>query len=155
MLQSLAAFVALLVAFRDGAGHCLRHKGASMSPQRRGRTGVARPWFAAAICEHQFEPEDMAHCPAYSGPICSLCCSLETRCRDLLQAASPRLEPGPYLAGEDDCPTGRFAPSTAMSDAISACSFLFGSVIGGVLSLVTSRSRSTAKCPKAALKSAL
>ncbi len=24
----------------------------------------------------------MAHCPAYSGPICSLCCSLETRCRD-------------------------------------------------------------------------
>ena len=24
----------------------------------------------------------MAHCPAYSGAICSLCCSLETRCRD-------------------------------------------------------------------------
>ena len=24
----------------------------------------------------------MASCPAYSGPICSLCCTLETRCRD-------------------------------------------------------------------------
>ena len=24
----------------------------------------------------------MAHCPAYSGPICSLCCSLESRCHD-------------------------------------------------------------------------
>ncbi len=35
------------------------------------------------ICEHEFEPEDMASCPAYSGPICSLCCSLDARCHDL------------------------------------------------------------------------
>src|SRR6202008_2061526 len=35
-----------------------------------------------AICEHPFEAEDMAHCPAYSAPICSLCCSLEPACRD-------------------------------------------------------------------------
>jgi hypothetical protein len=34
------------------------------------------------ICEHSFEPEDMAHCPFYSGPICSLCCSLDARCDD-------------------------------------------------------------------------
>ncbi len=25
----------------------------------------------------------MASCPAYSGPICSLCCSLDARCHDL------------------------------------------------------------------------
>jgi hypothetical protein len=25
----------------------------------------------------------MAHCPAYQGPICSLCCSLDARCHDL------------------------------------------------------------------------
>jgi signal transduction histidine kinase/CheY-like chemotaxis protein len=35
-----------------------------------------------SICEHAFEPEDMAHCPVYSGPICSLCCSLDARCHD-------------------------------------------------------------------------
>ncbi len=35
------------------------------------------------ICEHSFEPEDMASCPAYAGPICSLCCSLDARCHDL------------------------------------------------------------------------
>ncbi len=35
------------------------------------------------VCEHPFEPEDMAHCPAYAGPICSLCCSLDARCGDL------------------------------------------------------------------------
>lgn len=34
------------------------------------------------ICEHHFEPQDMADCPFYSGPICSLCCSLDVRCDD-------------------------------------------------------------------------
>ncbi|MEW6705249.1 MAG: ATP-binding protein [Pseudomonadota bacterium] len=35
------------------------------------------------ICEREYESEDMAHCPAYQGPICSLCCSLDARCGDL------------------------------------------------------------------------
>ncbi len=35
------------------------------------------------LCEHAFEPEDMASCPAYAGPICSLCCSLDARCHDM------------------------------------------------------------------------
>ncbi|KEQ05426.1 ATP-binding protein [Pseudorhizobium pelagicum] len=34
------------------------------------------------ICEHHFDSEDMARCPIYSGPICSLCCSLDARCLD-------------------------------------------------------------------------
>ena len=34
------------------------------------------------ICENTFEPPDMAFCPAYQGTICSLCCSLDTRCLD-------------------------------------------------------------------------
>ncbi|WP_082479207.1 ATP-binding protein [Methylobacterium sp. Leaf102] len=45
-------------------------------------------WNGAAaitcrVCEHPFEPEDMAECPAYGGAICSLCCSLDARCGDL------------------------------------------------------------------------
>jgi signal transduction histidine kinase/ActR/RegA family two-component response regulator len=35
------------------------------------------------ICERDYEPEDMARCPAYGGPICSLCCTLDARCDDL------------------------------------------------------------------------
>ncbi len=35
------------------------------------------------ICENHFEAEDMAFCPAYSGPICSLCCTLDARCQDI------------------------------------------------------------------------
>ncbi|WP_341303771.1 ATP-binding protein [Pseudomonas sp. TMP25] len=34
------------------------------------------------LCSNAFETEDMAFCPAYSTPICSLCCSLDARCDD-------------------------------------------------------------------------
>jgi signal transduction histidine kinase/purine-cytosine permease-like protein/FixJ family two-component response regulator len=35
------------------------------------------------ICERDYETDDMAHCPAYQGTICSLCCTLDARCDDL------------------------------------------------------------------------
>ncbi len=35
------------------------------------------------ICERDYEGEDLAHCPAYQGDICSLCCTLDARCNDL------------------------------------------------------------------------
>ncbi|MDT7835954.1 ATP-binding protein [Aquabacterium sp. OR-4] len=35
------------------------------------------------VCERDYEPEDMAACPAYGGLICSLCCTLDARCDDL------------------------------------------------------------------------
>jgi signal transduction histidine kinase/CheY-like chemotaxis protein/purine-cytosine permease-like protein len=35
------------------------------------------------ICEREYEGPDMAHCPAYQGPICSLCCTLDVRCGDV------------------------------------------------------------------------
>jgi len=34
------------------------------------------------VCEHAYEHQDMAHCPVYSGSICSLCCTLDGRCHD-------------------------------------------------------------------------
>jgi signal transduction histidine kinase/purine-cytosine permease-like protein/FixJ family two-component response regulator len=50
---------------------------------RRGRAAWAsRGTIPCRVCEHAFEPEDMAYCPVYAGPICSLCCSLDARCHD-------------------------------------------------------------------------
>lgn len=40
------------------------------------------------VCENRFESEDMASCPAYGAPICSLCCTLESRCHDRCKTGS-------------------------------------------------------------------
>ncbi len=47
--------------------------------------GVYKPYATqrCVICERDYEGPDMAHCPAYQGPICSLCCTLDARCGDL------------------------------------------------------------------------
>lgn len=62
----------------------------------KGRYYIARsPVFfpesgdiTCCICDHHFEAEDMTHCPAYAGAICSLCCSLDTRCHDMCKTNS-------------------------------------------------------------------
>nr|WP_310462169.1 ATP-binding protein [Sphaerotilus sp.] len=43
------------------------------------------------VCEGAYEGEDLAHCPAYGGVICSLCCTLEARCHDLCKVSESRL----------------------------------------------------------------
>ena len=52
-----------------------------------------KPWGKAksvqcCICEYEYDAEDMAYCPVYSGPICSLCCSLDARCGDSCKTGS-------------------------------------------------------------------
>ncbi len=83
MAKALSPFVALLVALitapliawtTDGKYYIAR------KPKRSWQNLAA---IQCCICEHSFEPEDMASCPAYAGPICSLCCSLDARCHDL------------------------------------------------------------------------
>ncbi|MEM6373043.1 MAG: ATP-binding protein, partial [Pseudomonadota bacterium] len=38
---------------------------------------------SCSVCEYRFDAEDMTNCPFHAGPICSLCCTLETSCHDL------------------------------------------------------------------------
>lgn len=47
------------------------------------RSPVLQSVQRCVICERDYEGPDMAHCPAYQGPICSLCCTLDARCGDL------------------------------------------------------------------------
>ncbi|MDR0226919.1 MAG: response regulator [Burkholderiaceae bacterium] len=63
----------------------------------RGRYYIARPAQAhwrpgemvqCTVCQNRFESEDMARCPAYGAPICSLCCTLESRCHDRCKTGS-------------------------------------------------------------------
>ena len=44
--------------------------------------------FECIVCNNDYETEDGAHCPAYEGAICSLCCSLDARCQDSCKPTS-------------------------------------------------------------------
>lgn len=111
-LQPLAAPIGFIVAFS------LAPLLASLT---RGRYYIARPPTAFAdctqpircmICENSFEPQDMASCPAYSGPICSLCCSLDMRCGD-------RCKPDGRLVAQARAWLGGLLPRPAI-DALSS-----------------------------------
>lgn len=82
-LQALASFIALGVAFVAAPAIAFFTRGAYYIARPAQNHWHGQSEIQCVICEHHFEPEDMAQCPAYSGPICSLCCSLETRCHDL------------------------------------------------------------------------
>ncbi|MGW8390775.1 hybrid sensor histidine kinase/response regulator [Pseudoduganella sp. HUAS MS19] len=76
--KALSAFVALATAFAAAP---------AIAYLTGGRYYIARQATAThsntcSICEKSYEMEDMAHCPAYQGPICSLCCCLDARCDD-------------------------------------------------------------------------
>ncbi|CAM5568533.1 allantoin permease [Streptomyces avidinii] len=42
-----------------------------------------------AVCETAYELPDVADCPVQSGPICSLCCSLDATCGDVCRKQTP------------------------------------------------------------------
>jgi len=74
-LGLLTAFLAApAIAWATGGRFYL----ARQSQVETGADGLCQ----CGVCENRFDPEDMAQCPAYGVPICSLCCSLEGRCRD-------------------------------------------------------------------------
>lgn len=76
--HAFSAFIALLTALVAAP---------LIAIATRGRYYSARPAppvhsKTCVICEKEYEGEDMAHCPAYQGSICSLCCCLDARCND-------------------------------------------------------------------------
>jgi signal transduction histidine kinase/ActR/RegA family two-component response regulator len=81
--KALAPFVALIVAFVTAPLIAYATDGRYYIARKPRRAWQNLPAIQCCICEHSFEPEDMASCPAYAGPICSLCCSLDARCHDL------------------------------------------------------------------------
>jgi signal transduction histidine kinase/purine-cytosine permease-like protein/ActR/RegA family two-component response regulator len=82
MAQAFSALIALVTAFIASPAIAWATKGrfyiARQSPQ-----GLFTRLQQCVICEREYEADDLAHCPAYLGSICSLCCSLDARCNDL------------------------------------------------------------------------
>ena len=61
--------------------------------------GVPGQLVRCHVCENKFEADDMASCPAYGAPICSLCCTLESRCHDRCKIRSRAAEQAGYFLG--------------------------------------------------------
>ncbi len=81
--KALAVFIAMVVPFIAAPAIAWATKGKYYLARKPRANWQERDAIRCTVCEHAFEPEDTAYCPAYSGPICSLCCSLDARCNDL------------------------------------------------------------------------
>ena len=96
MAEAFSAVVAMVTAFvtspliawaTQGRFYLARTPAPDdVASERAGQATEAGPDMRlrrCVICEAEYESPDMAHCPAYQGCICSLCCSLDARCGDL------------------------------------------------------------------------
>jgi len=86
--QVLSPFVALMSAFVTAPLIAWGTKGRYYLARKPGGLPEGAAELKCTICENTFERADVAMCPAYSGPICSLCCTLEARCRDMCKTNS-------------------------------------------------------------------
>ncbi|MDO9415024.1 hybrid sensor histidine kinase/response regulator [Pararhizobium sp.] len=83
LAASMAPYLALIVAFIASPAIAWATKGKYYLARKPRQSWKNLSSITCSVCEHPFEPEDMAWCPAYAAPICSLCCSLDSRCHDM------------------------------------------------------------------------
>jgi len=84
LAQAFSALIALVTAFVTAPLIAWITRGRyyiARAPQPKG--GLFTGLQQCVVCEREYEVDDLAHCPAYLGQICSLCCSLDARCNDL------------------------------------------------------------------------
>jgi signal transduction histidine kinase/CheY-like chemotaxis protein/purine-cytosine permease-like protein len=82
LAQAMSTFIAFGVAFAAAPALAWATGGRYYLARKPRAAWADKPSLQCVICEHDFEPRDMAYCPVYTGPICSLCCTLDARCGD-------------------------------------------------------------------------
>ncbi|MEZ0318215.1 MAG: cytosine permease, partial [Methylophilaceae bacterium] len=134
-LQAFSAFIALvtaliaspLIAWITRGKYYIARKPYVFTPAKR----VVK----CSICEREYESEDMAHCPAYQGFICSLCCCLDARCNDVCK-------PHAKFSNQWESALKRFLPQTLwpyLKSGLSTYLLLMGftlSFLGVLLGLI-------------------
>jgi signal transduction histidine kinase/FixJ family two-component response regulator len=90
LAQAFSALIALVTALAvspliawSTKGRYYLARSPSSSPPLAPDLGSYKRLTRCVICERDYERDDLAHCPAYQGDICSLCCTLDARCNDL------------------------------------------------------------------------
>jgi signal transduction histidine kinase/CheY-like chemotaxis protein/purine-cytosine permease-like protein len=106
-IEALSGFIGLLTAFAVTPLLAYATRGKHYLAREPDRSPSSLVRQTCCICEHTFDAEDMASCPAYDGPICSLCCTLDARCGD-------RCKPGYSLTEQISGMLKEIAPKRAV-----------------------------------------
>jgi signal transduction histidine kinase/CheY-like chemotaxis protein len=80
--KSFSSFISLLTALLVSPLIAWLTKGKYYIARKAYKFPTTTSVQKCVVCERSYETEDMAHCPAYQGAICSLCCCLDARCND-------------------------------------------------------------------------
>lgn len=80
--HAFAPFIALAIAFVTVPSIAAATGGRFYLARKPRRAWGGMKSLCCGVCSNEFEPEDVAYCPAYGAPICSLCCTLDSRCHD-------------------------------------------------------------------------
>ena len=80
--KTFSSFIALGVALVASPLIALATRGKYYLARKPYRFSPKENSVTCTVCEQAYESQDIAMCPAYNGPICSLCCCLDARCDD-------------------------------------------------------------------------
>lgn len=80
--QAFSSFIAVIVSFIMSPLLAYLTRGKFYLARQPHQFHKDQSKATCSICGRDYEVDDIAHCPAYNGPICSLCCSLDARCND-------------------------------------------------------------------------
>ncbi len=80
--QAFSSFIAMITAFVVSPLIAWLTRGRYYLAREPYQFAPAKTRETCSVCQREYEVDDIAHCPAYQGPICSLCCCLDARCHD-------------------------------------------------------------------------
>ncbi|MGK6316532.1 hybrid sensor histidine kinase/response regulator [Neorhizobium sp. DT-125] len=134
LMASLATYVTL-IAFLISPAIALATRGKFYLARKPRQSWKSLGSITCSICEHPFEHEDMAWCPAYAAPICSLCCSLDSRCHDMCKPHA-RLNAQVGTVARSFLPESVITRLTTRLGRYAITAVLSISVIGTILAMI-------------------
>ncbi len=134
LMASLATYVTL-IAFVISPAIAFATRGKFYLARKPRQSWKTLGSITCSICEHPFEHEDMAWCPAYAAPICSLCCSLDSRCHDMCKPRA-RLNTQVGTVARTVLPESVIARLTTRLGRYATTAVLSVSAIGALLGMI-------------------
>ncbi len=144
--RAMSCYVALVLSLAAAPAIAKATRGRYYLARTESPTASTKGVHTCCVCEHEFETQDTAWCPAYVGTICSLCCTLDARCHDLCK-------PQGRLSNQVRASLSRALPDRDVSVLGSsvlryvAIFTLILALLGGALSLVYWQARFESNIP--------